>query len=464
MDRVQSDLAELLKIEVSDDRMEARLIIIGDTKKSSVDEYVKFLNTNGITFGIQFDKLNMVSALKIGQGIVCAQGQPPGATQQPKIDYFFPLSAQNVLETLEGCCVDLRETSVINNAESGKILAVTTPGILGTNGVDVNGNTVLAEPLHEVEIIVGDFVELTSDGLKAVAKTSGLACCVGGAITIVPKIRISGDVDYSVGNIKFGGDLEIHGNVLSGFTVKVDGSLTISKNIENANIKVGKDLFVGGNVFGRGECKLEVGGKAVLNEIDSATVDVLGDLLVCNGIRHSTVRCGGRIEVTANNGVIVGGDVSAFGDIKVSNLGNAIGTLTSVSVGVDPFIRQQIEIAAKAIEELSFKLTQIQNHTAVIERRLASLNQQSSLVELKNTLKAAELAVLSEIKENELKGADLRERIADECKASIEVNGMLFANVSVAIRRGKVRICEERKNIVLEEVNGEVLSSTLNST
>jgi uncharacterized protein len=455
------DLEKVLKIEVSEDRLEARLFSIGSTEGLTREDCRTLLVAYGLSEGIQLSQLDSIGSLGIGQSLLCAKGKSPIPTQQPKIDYFFPVDTHGHLATEGDGSVNFREIGKFNNSEEGKVLAVLTPGVLGISGVDVYGREIGVEPLQQKKIVVGKLVELTPDGMRAIAKVSGHACRIDGKITILPKIQIPGDVDYSVGNIHFIGDVDIAGNILSGFTVEVEGNLMVAKNIENANVKVGKDLFVNGNVFGRGGCKIEVGGKATFNEIDSATVDVLGELVVRNGIRHSSIRCGGSIEITSNNGVIVGGDVSALRKIKTGNLGNSMGTVTRASVGFNPFVHQQLANVGKAIEELNAKLTQIQNHHSVLERKMVGSNPQESMIELSNKLKAAEAAVMLEIKDKEAIGEELKAKVMDLGKASIEVSGTLYSSVIIFIRRGKIRTFNEQKMVRAEEVAGEVKFTSL---
>jgi hypothetical protein len=450
------DLEKVLRIEISDDRMEAKIIAIGSTERLTRDDGVSFLKAYDVLEGYVLDALDRLSNLELGQGLICAQGARSEPTIQSKIDYFFPIDQRSPAGGDTDRPVDFREIGRFNNAEVGKVLAVLTQGKLGSPGKDIFGRVIQPDQLLKKTILAGKLVELSPDGLKAVAKASGHACRIDGKITILPKIQIPGDVDYSIGNIRFIGDVDIAGNILTGFTVEVEGNLMVAKNIENSRVKVGKDLTVHGNVFGRGGCVIEAGGNAKFNEIDSATMEVMGDLSVRNGIRHSTVRCGGSIQITGKNGVIVGGEVSAFQHIKTVNLGNSMGTLTKVSVGVNPFIYQKMAAMGKVLDDLRVKLTQVQNNISVLERKIMAGGSQDALMELNEKLLAAESAVLTEIRERETETEQLKLQIGEIAKANIEVSGTLYSSVFLFVRRSKTRTYDELKSVRAEEIGGEI--------
>ena len=450
------DLEQVLRIEVSNDKMEASIVALGATDGLTRDDGISLLKAYNVIEGYIYEALDRLTDLKPGQSAICARGVLPVATVQPKIDYFFPLNQGSPSGGDTDHAVDFREIGRFNNAEEGKVLAMLTLGTQGKPGRDVFGRDVQPEALQKKVLVAGKNVELSPDGIKAIAKSSGHACRIDGKITIFPKIQIPGDVDYSIGNIRFIGDVDVGGNILAGFTVEVSGNLVVARNIENSQIKVGKNLIVHGNVFGRGGCTIEVNGDAKFNEIDSATLDVMGNLSVRNGIRHSTVRCGGAIEITSKNGVIVGGEVSALRQIKTVNLGNSMGTLTKVSVGVNPFIHQKLAAIGKVMDELRTKCTQIQTHLAVLERKMMAGGSQEALTELSSKLRAAESAVMGEISEREAEAEQLKAQLGEIGKASIEASGTLYSSVFLFVRRSKIRTYDELKSVRAEEIAGEI--------
>ena len=57
-------------------------------------------------------------------------------------------------------------------------------------------------------------------------------------------------MDFSTGDINFLGDVCIHGDICSGFTVRAIGNITVGGVVEACTVEAGGDLVVSGGVQG----------------------------------------------------------------------------------------------------------------------------------------------------------------------------------------------------------------------
>lgn len=456
MASAEQGIDSVLKVEVSPDKLEARLIAKGSCENFDAPLVKRYLNEFGICEGIIEESLEKVQSLNKGEGLVVARGRAAEKTIQHRIDFFFPDSGEIRLEEQTDGSIDFREIGKFNNFEEGAILAMMTPGEEGRAGIDVFGKEVLPEKLAKARIPAGKLVGVTDDGLQAIAKASGHVCKIDGKITVLPKIQVPGDIDYSVGNIRFLGDVDVAGSVLAGFEVEAGGNLNIRGNVENAVINAGKDLTINGVVFGRGDCKIHAGGNAAFLEIDSARVDVMGGLKVKNAIRHSIVRVGASIEILSPNGVIVGGEIYALEKVKTANLGSNMGTLTKVTVGTNPFVHKQIADIERKLNALHAKMTQVKSHISTVQRKLGKEGTPPALKELFGKLQAAQVALEKEIKSNEAQSNELRQKLVALGSASVEISGTLFSGVYFRIRHAQARTFGEERRVRAEDEGGEV--------
>ena len=456
MPSAEQGIESVLKVEVSPDKLEARLIARGPCQGFDAQLVRRFLQEYGITEGVSEDALEKVAALKQNEGLVVARGRAAEKTIQHRIDFFFPDSGEIHLEEQTDGSIDFREIGKFNNFEEGAILAMLSPGEEGKSGIDVFGKEIPAEKLAKAKIPTGKLVGVTEDGLQAVAKASGHVCKVDGKITVLPKIQIPGDIDYSVGNIRFMGDVDVAGSVLAGFEVEAGGNLTIRGNVENATIKAGKDMTVGGVVFGRGDCIINVGGNASFIEIDSVRADVMGNLKVKNAIRHSTVRCGGNIEILSPSGVIVGGETYALEKIKTANLGSQMGTLTRITVGTNPFVHREIAETERKMNALHGKMSQVKSHISTVQRKLAKDSVPPALKELFEKLQAARDALQLEIDTADNHSNELRQKLVALGAASVDVSNILHSGVYFRIRHAQARTFSEERRVRAEDEAGEV--------
>src|SRR5690606_27099779 len=103
-----------------------------------------------------------------------------------------------------------------------------------------------------------------------------------GKVSVMDTLDISGDVDYSVGNIDFIGHVRVMGNIHPGFSVKTGSDLIISGNVDRGSIRCGGTLTINGIVFGAGETVISVDGDATIDALDQCRISVRGNLTVAN--------------------------------------------------------------------------------------------------------------------------------------------------------------------------------------
>ena len=213
------------------------------------------IQIEGLKHGLQLDGLTEETLRTSRGSYVVAQGREPQATRQPSITYVFQEDAIAVDE--DALRIDHYAVHGTAGVEAGAILAVKNPGELGRPGVDVYGEPILGQPLAKVELVIGEGVKLSDDGLQAIAITSGLPSLRSGVLRVTDVFELIGDADVSTGNITMDGDIIIKGNVMenvkvqsntgvivvnglvSGGTLRTGGSITVLKNALRAQLYAG---------------------------------------------------------------------------------------------------------------------------------------------------------------------------------------------------------------------------------
>lgn len=72
--------------------------------------------------------------------------------------------------------------------------------------------------------------------------------------------EVNGNLDMSMGNIDFNGDVNITGSVRSGVTVHAMGSIYVGGFVEGATLIAGKDIVLKDGVNTKNSGKIEAGG------------------------------------------------------------------------------------------------------------------------------------------------------------------------------------------------------------
>ncbi|EMT46498.1 FapA family protein [Anoxybacillus flavithermus] len=147
--------------------------------------------------------------------------------------------------------VDYREMETIATVGEGDVIAIVHPPQLGKPGLTVTNEVIPVREVHPVTVKLGkgvtmhgNLISATQGGRPQIAKKGRTV-----VISIIPKLVHQGDVDLSVGNIHFKGDVEITGNVQDEMVVEALGSIMILQNVNRANIRAQQSIFIQQNVI-----------------------------------------------------------------------------------------------------------------------------------------------------------------------------------------------------------------------
>ncbi len=213
--------------------------------------------------------------------------------------------------------------------ESGALLLTRQEPVEGENGTDIYGKDIPCPPVKDAELdaLAGNGTEV--DGETIVAKRAGRPIKKNNRLEVLPVYEVSSDLDYSVGNLRFPGDIIIKGDVRPGFEIIATGSVTVGGVCEDSSISAGADIILNG-VVGNEHTRLEAGGNITAKFINSATVEVAEELNVANELINCTVTA--KRVITTEKGRIVGGEITVEEEIDAGTLGSDEGIKTYLRV------------------------------------------------------------------------------------------------------------------------------------
>lgn len=207
-----------------------------------------------ISFGIKHGEIQaIISRLEDGLYLI-AEGEPPGDTVNERVELNFAKEPEEQKVSEESEKVNYRDLVEIPSVEPGTLLAVKHFGIQGNPGRKVTGEIIPPAKPQVFELTGGKGVDISPDDSKAFAKIGGrpLVKKTGNRymIDVDPVLKKKGDVDIGSGNIRFKGDVLIHGNVCEGMTVQAAGKINILGMVFDARIAAQGDITVGQNITG----------------------------------------------------------------------------------------------------------------------------------------------------------------------------------------------------------------------
>ncbi|MFP4241467.1 MAG: DUF342 domain-containing protein [Chitinispirillaceae bacterium] len=321
-----------ISVRYSSDGMKVFALVPMKSSDASVAAVIADLNQYGIVHGIDSKAIEKIFTDELfDQYILVARGTPPKPGVPGRIELLVDTSRVGRPEERENGRVDHKLLGYIINVRSGDLLARRIPPQFGIEGTTVFGKKVKATEAEDVELKGGDGTKLSpEDANLLIAECDGsFVLHENGLIEVRQRREISGDIDYSTGNISFIGDLLIRGNVRAGFKVEVTGSLKISGRVEDAFLKCGGDLVISSGVVGSGKGVIECGGDMKVRHLENIRVITKGDLMVSEDVIHASVNSKGKVKA----GSVVGGTVCSFSGIDIQRAGSGGEVRTVLDVG-----------------------------------------------------------------------------------------------------------------------------------
>ena len=290
-----------------------------------------------------------------------ARGDAPEHGADGKVMDLFPRTVERSFAVGEDNRADYTSMTLFSNVEKDSVICRILPPAEGVPGRTVRDQEIPARDGRPASVPKGRNTHVSEEGDALLASISGQVEFSGRSFQVKPVLEVPGDVDFSTGSINFLGDVNIRGNVLSGFTVRAMGSIRVEGVVESgAAVDAGGDLVVAKGIMGGGTTAVQAKGSIFAKYVENATVSA-GELLQTDCIMGSTVYCGGEVVVQSGRGSILGGEVWAARRVAANSVGSQWENRTRIILGGDPcadFEREAVRREAGALEQELERLKQ----------------------------------------------------------------------------------------------------------
>ena len=358
-DETQSSLPDLdaqVIVFLSKDCLTAWLLVyppVGEGKELDREMLDQALEKNQIRFGLDTALLDALpqNPERYFRLILTARGTAPVNGSDGRVVDIFPRTQERKLTVDEHNRVDYANLDFIHNVEKGAVICRIIPPTTGNPGRTVQDQEIPAKDGKPAIAPKGRNTELSEDGLALVATITGHVEFSGRSFQVRPVLDIPGNVDFSVGNINFLGDVCVHGDVCSGFTVRAMGNITVNGVVESCTLEAGQDLIVARGVQGDNQAVIRAQGTVFAKYLENTCVYAkMGLEAEC--IINCDVYCGGRVTVRSGHRKIIGGKVHAAHEISAGIVGSRVGNRTDIILGGQPCEEFDYELLVKEIQEL----------------------------------------------------------------------------------------------------------------
>ena len=358
-------------------------------KRLTVKEILDLLDQKGVKHGINPKNIEiMLKARLYCCDVLVAAATMPVHGKNAEITYHFNIDKTNKPTLSEDGSVDFHKLDMIEPVEAGQHLATLLPADMGQPGIDVRGNKINAKKVIVLKLKHGKNIHLSDDGLEMYSDISGNVSCVNGMVFVADSYEVPADVGPSTGDINYDGNVNIKGNVLTGYSVNASGDIYVSGAVEGAVLQAGGKIVINRGIQGMGKAKISAQGDVISNFIESAEVSA-GGKIITDAIMHSEVTAKDDISVNGKRGMIAGGSIRSTTLIEMKTAGSTMGTVTELEVGIDPDVTFRYHEIEKTMEELADEKDKLEQNIELLMKRY----------KLQGTLEVEKLQILKDGKE-----------------------------------------------------------------
>jgi len=451
-----------VEVTVAPDKMSATIMVVPSKggKSPDVDDISAALAKNNVHFGIKDDLIqNIVAQGWYNEKVMVAEGKQPEDGVDGKIEFLFDEAASKPKPTIaDDGTVDFYELNVVQSVRAGEPLAEKTPPMPGIPGRNVLGEEISARQGKDIPFPIGKSVTFSQENPNMIiAQVAGQPRLLQGKIHVFPVFEVSGDVDFSTGNITFVGDVIIKGGILEGFVVKADANVTVFGPVSGCIVEAGGNVTLKKGMHGQDKGIITAGEDVIAKFLEHCTIKAGGNVRATDGIIACNVNAKKNVTVDGKKGIIIAGRISAGEEVRARAIGNYMATPTEIEAGGSPKVRdelRQIEEQKKGI-----KLNLDRTEKGVKSLKLLQ-EKQGALPPAKRDLllqlTRAQFNLMGQLKKLESREEELEEILASSFKGKVVVSEAIYPGVKLIIKQAVLHVRDQINATVFYEQDGEI--------
>ncbi len=352
------------RIFISANKLVAWLLVfppVGGGEELNQQMLTQALAENKIAFGIDTALLEGLPEDngKYFQLFLIAKGQPAVDGINGSVEELYPRVIEREFQVNEYDQVDYTSLNLVQNADKGDIICRITLPTEGVPGKTVTDQDISAKNGKKAQVPKGRGTELNEEGTLLLAAQAGHVEFTGRSFQIKPVLDIGGNVDYSTGNLNFLGDIHIHGDVCSGFTVRAMGNIHVDGVVEASTIEAGGDLVVAKGIQGNGQNIIRAHRNIYAKYLENLRVYVRENLQA-DCIVNCDIYSDGEVEVRSGRGIIMGGRIWAARKVRANVIGSRSECHTAISLGGTPCMDFERTLLLQEVQDLQTKLEKLE--------------------------------------------------------------------------------------------------------
>lgn len=211
-------------------------------------ELLDVLKAAKISYGIIKENMSKCISDDEAFDVLIAQGIEAQNDEDDYIEFKFKVKKKNGFKESKNGRIDFKSIGFVNAVDEGTVLAIKHLGKKGHDGKDIYGNEIKKKKGKSVKLNAGEGCQIKDDN-TVVSTRKGEPVFSGNKISVIEIHEVNSDVDLATGNIKFVGDVFIHGNVNESMKVESQNNVKIDENVQNAEVIASGNISIEKNVI-----------------------------------------------------------------------------------------------------------------------------------------------------------------------------------------------------------------------
>lgn len=399
-------------------------------KDITFEAVMQELKNQKVCYGLNMEEIHRIADNHIyNERALIAEWTPAVNGIDGTITYHFDKQVRIAPVEDENGFVDYKNLGLIRIVHAGDVIADITHPTEGESGTDVKGQLLRQIPGKKASFTVGTNTELNEDETQIIVAADGNITFKGGAFVVDEVVTIQGDVDASVGNISFVGDVVVKGEVMEGFKISSNGNIIVSGNVNGATLESDGDIVIKKGCI---NSKVVAHGSVSINFCEHSDIRCDGDLsstnfVICN------VYCG-SLSVKGTHGGLMGGSYTSLSSVEVSNIGTKNYTPTVLTVGDNALLAEEKNTLMNEIEKqkkMLEDLTLVINFLNEKKKELHNLPEDKEIV-LGNACRQ-KIVTGIDIKKNQKRIDEINTSLSNKQYLSIDCKGHMYPGVKIII-------------------------------
>lgn len=443
-------------VSVSKDAMSASLTLLPPSpsgKDLSAGELIqKIKNDWKINFGLNETAVSSLIERKVYlKPAPVAAGKEPVKGADGYLSFLFKTEHTYSPVILSDGNADYKNLDLFESIHADAEIVKKIPPEKGIDGYNVRGEVIQAKPGAEAKLPSGKNIRVSDNGQSLIAAKSGRIDYINGRIEISDVYKISGDVDLTIGNINFEGDVFVYGNVISGFTLNASGSIEVTGFVEGSILKAGKDIILKNGIQGMDKAKLCAGGNIVAKFMENCEASAKGNI-ISDYIVRCSVLAGGSVITKGKWGKIIAGVIRAGKEVTANIIGSPSYDVTVIEIGAAPDLRAKFYDCETRRQAMKSQLQKIDSIVRVVNPN-DSPDRQEMLKKLTDTRDHLNQQYEELLREIESYNAVLTELSGGR----VNVTKYAYPNVKLTIDSAVMTLKSQFEYVTFKNRDGEIV-------